>query len=187
MGERRLINEVPRRSVLHISFADNVGGSARGAYRLHMVLKQLDVHSRMLVAWKTMNGDVDVDLIGQHRLWLLDRACTRLTDRLSLQDVFVPSSILLPWRRWFSEADVLQLFNIHGGYFSFTALRALSRLRPIVWRLDDMWGFTGHCAFSFECGRWEHGCGSCSRDLLESDEVQHLPGQASVAKALALG
>src|SRR6185436_13361484 len=42
-----------------------------------------------------------------------------------------------------------------------TALPLLSRSRPIVWRLSDMWALTGHCTHSFSCERWKTGCGSC--------------------------
>ena len=55
----------------------------------------------------------------------------------------------------------MQLYNTHGSYFSHTALPLLSRLRPVVWRLSDMWAFTGHVAYSYDCERWRHGCGSC--------------------------
>jgi glycosyltransferase involved in cell wall biosynthesis len=34
---------------------------------------------------------------------------------------------------------------------------------PVIWRLPDMWPFTGHCAYSYDCKRWEIGCGKCPR------------------------
>jgi glycosyltransferase involved in cell wall biosynthesis len=55
----------------------------------------------------------------------------------------------------------VQLYNTHGSYFSHSALPLLSRLRPIAWRLSDMWALTGHVAYSFDCERWLDGCGSC--------------------------
>jgi glycosyltransferase involved in cell wall biosynthesis len=55
----------------------------------------------------------------------------------------------------------VQLHNLHGSYFSFTALPALSRRRPIVWQLHDQWAMTGHVAYSLDCERWRSGCGSC--------------------------
>jgi glycosyltransferase involved in cell wall biosynthesis len=27
--------------------------------------------------------------------------------------------------------------------------------------LHDMWAFTGHCAYSYDCDRWKTGCGRC--------------------------
>ena len=57
--------------------------------------------------------------------------------------------------------DVLHLHNLHGGYFDLRALPALSAQVPTIISLHDAWLLSGHCAHSFECGRWESGCGSC--------------------------
>ena len=147
-------------SVLHISAWDNLGGSGRSAYRLHTGLKRMGVRSRMLVSWKATD-DPDVGLMNGGWVGRLDKLCGRVVDFASLQYLFYTSSYLLPYRTWFREADVIQLFNTHGGYFSHTALAAISRRRPVVWRLSDMWPMTGHCSYSYECERWKTGCGSC--------------------------
>ena len=148
-------------SVLHVNAMDNSGGSGRAAYRTHLGLRQLGVRSRMLVGWKVMHDDHAIGFIGDHRLWMADRLCDRIWEPLSLQYLFYPSSFSLRWRHWYREADVVQLYNTHGGYFSHTVLPALSRRRPVVWRLSDMWPMTGHCAYSFDCERWKTGCGRC--------------------------
>ncbi len=148
-------------TILHISTADNTGGSARSARSIHDGLKRLGWRSRMLVANQTTTDEE----VGPIWRWpagrLLDRLCGEMTNRLSLQDVFYPSSFLLSRHPWFREADIVQLYNLHGGYFSFTALARLSRRRPIVWRLSDMWPLTGHCVYSYACERWKTGCGAC--------------------------
>jgi glycosyltransferase involved in cell wall biosynthesis len=149
-----------RLSVLHLSAADNAGGSGRSAYRLHSGLKQLGVASRMLVG-RRVTDDPDVALITDGWRGRLEQFGGRIADRLGLQYWWYPSSGALAARPWFREADVVQVFNTHGGYFSHLALARLSRLRPIVWRLSDMWAMTGHCAYSYECGRWQTGCGRC--------------------------
>ncbi|MDX6482448.1 MAG: hypothetical protein QOE95_219, partial [Gaiellaceae bacterium] len=41
------------------------------------------------------------------------------------------------------------------------ALPTLTKRRPVVWLLQDQWAYTGHVAYSFDCERWRHGCGSC--------------------------
>lgn len=114
----------------------------------------------MFVGVKATN-DENVDLAATQRFRILDRACGKLIDRLSLQYLFYPSSFLVPQRRWFREADIVQLYNLHGGYFAFTALPLLTRQHPVVWRLSDMWSFTGHCTYSYDCERWKIGCGAC--------------------------
>lgn len=59
------------------------------------------------------------------------------------------------------EPDLVHLHNLHGGYFDLRELSTLSRRRPTVVSLHDMWLFTGHCAHSLDCERWRSGCGSC--------------------------
>jgi glycosyltransferase involved in cell wall biosynthesis len=148
-------------NVLHISTSDNLGGSGRSAYRIHTGLKRLGVHSRMLVGTK-VTDDADVELIARNRyLQKFDDWANRITGRLSYQYLFYPSSLSVLRRAWMREADVVQLYNTHGGYFSHTVLPLISRRRSLVWRLSDMWPMTGHCAYSFDCERWKTGCGSC--------------------------
>jgi glycosyltransferase involved in cell wall biosynthesis len=59
--------------------------------------------------------------------------------------------------------DVVHLHNLHGffGYFDLREIQRLSRVVPIVVTLHDLWMFTGHCAYSLDCKRWQLGCGSC--------------------------
>lgn len=147
-------------SVLHVGAWDNAGGSGRAAYRIHTSLRRRGIRSRMLVGGK-VTEDPDVALIASGPLGRLDCLSGRVLDRLGFQYLFYPSSYLLPLRAWIREADVIQLYNTHGGYLSHTILPKLSRLRPVVWRLSDMWPITGHCAYSYECERWKSGCGEC--------------------------
>lgn len=148
-------------NVLHISAADAGGGAARSAYRLHRSLKELGWGSRMLVG-EHLTGNLDVRSIKRSTAWrAADRAVSTVTDALDLQYVFYPSSFGVVRDPWFREADVVQLYNTHGSYFSHSALPLLSRRKPVVWRLSDMWALTGHVAYSYECERWRHGCGSC--------------------------
>lgn len=148
-------------SVLHISESDAAGGAARAAYKLHDDLRTRHHNSRMLVARK-LTGDDDVRRLKRNLAWRgLDRAAGEVLDRLGLQYVFYPSSFAVAGDPWFEEADVVQLHNTHGNYFSLAALPYLTRKRPVVWLLHDMWAFTGHVAYSYDCERWRHGCGSC--------------------------
>ncbi|MFN2468624.1 MAG: glycosyltransferase family 4 protein [Gaiellaceae bacterium] len=148
-------------NVLHISDSDAGGGSARSAFRLHSTLRRLGHGSRMLVG-RPQTGDLDVRSIKRGPLWrAADRVCGAVADPLGLQYVLYPSSFGVARDPWFRGAGVVQLYNTHGSYFSHTALPLLSRRRPVVWRLSDMWPFTGHVAYSYDCERWRHGCGSC--------------------------
>lgn len=148
-------------NVLHISESDAAGGAGRAAYKLHRGIIGLGHTSRMLVGRKVTSDD-GIRPIKRNLAWrVLDRASGELLDLLSLQYVFYPSSFGVLADVWFRDADVVQLHNLHGSYFGFTALPALSRRRPIVWQLHDQWGMTGHVAYSLDCDRWRGGCGSC--------------------------
>ncbi len=59
------------------------------------------------------------------------------------------------------QADLLHFQNLHGGFFNPFSISLLSRLKPTVWTLRDMWALTGHCAHAMKCQRWKSGCGKC--------------------------
>ncbi len=88
------------------------------------------------------------------------RLAAGFSDRLSLQNA-------LPWPRgvlvhpFVRTADVINLHNIHGHVLPLPLIPALARRHPVVWTLHDMWPLTGHCAYNFDCPRWETGCGAC--------------------------
>lgn len=148
-------------NILHISTEYNLGGSGRAAYRIHSSLQRRGHTSRMLVATPVM-GVPDVGPIWRSLPWrAADWAAKRVTEALSLQYLFLPSSWNLLRHPWFRDADVVQLYNTHGGYFSHAVVGVASRRKPFVWRLSDMWPFTGHCCYSYECDRWTTGCGAC--------------------------
>lgn len=58
-------------------------------------------------------------------------------------------------------ADVVQLHNLHGGYFDLRVLPRLSSQIPVVVTAHDMWLATGHCAQTLDSDRWLQGCGDC--------------------------
>lgn len=57
--------------------------------------------------------------------------------------------------------DLVHLHNIHGHYFSITALPKLAQRLPLVWTFHDFFPITGGCAFPYACERWLTRCGSC--------------------------
>jgi len=77
---------------------------------------------------------------------------------------------------WFRRADIVNFHNLHGGYINYLALPNLTRKRPAVITLHDMWSFTGHCVYSLDCDRWKTGCGRCPYP--ESYEAMKRDGSA---------
>jgi glycosyltransferase involved in cell wall biosynthesis len=148
-------------NILHLSTEYNLGGSGRAAYRIHSSLLQRGHASRMLVSRNMPDAPDAAPIWGSLPWRAADWAARRATDALSLQYLFLPSSWRMLQHPWFRAADVVQLYNTHGGYFSHSVLGMASRRKPFVWRLSDMWPFTGHCCYSYDCDRWMTGCGSC--------------------------
>ncbi|MGC3976535.1 MAG: glycosyltransferase family 4 protein [Nitrospira sp.] len=154
-------------NILHLSTEYNLGGSGRAAYRIHSSLLQRGHTSRMLVSG-IVHGVSDAGPIWGSMPWrAADWVARKVTDALSLQYLFLPSSWQLLRHPWFQAADIVQLYNTHGGYFSHSVLGVASRRKPFIWRLSDMWPLTGHCCYAYECERWKTGCGACP---LLSDE-----------------
>lgn len=147
-------------TVLHISTYDNYGGSAKSAYKIHTGLREMGVRSRMLVK-RNFTTDTDVGVVAKGMAKGLDAAVGQGLDALGLQYIFYPSSRAILRHPWFLEADIVQLYNTHSGYFTHSVLPAMSRRKRLVWRLSDMWPMTGHCAYSGPCDRWKTGCGKC--------------------------
>jgi glycosyltransferase involved in cell wall biosynthesis len=148
-------------SILHFSTADRLGGSAQSAYRIHSTLRSRGHRSRMLVGIR-ITDDPDVDTVWSgHVGRLANRLADEATARVGLQYQYLPSTRRVLRHPWVAQADAIQIYNTHGGYFATRMLPRLSQRAPIVWRLSDMWPMTGHCAYAGECERWRSGCGQC--------------------------
>lgn len=70
----------------------------------------------------------------------------------------------------FSHFDVVCLYWIAGAFLRPESLKAIPV--PIVWRLSDMWAFSGGCHYSGGCTRYQAQCGACP--LLGSADVNDL-------------
>ena len=96
-----------------------------------------------------------------HRRTLLAVDPWRINNRLmGIEDFEFPGTAhlldLTPKR-----PDVVQCHNLHGNYFDLRELVNLSHQVPVVLTLHDAWLLSGHCAHSFDCERWQTGCGDC--------------------------
>lgn len=56
-------------------------------------------------------------------------------------------------------ADVVCLYWINGGFVRPEGLTGLSQ--PLVWRLSDIWPFSGGCHYPGGCERFTERCGTC--------------------------
>lgn len=149
--------------IAHINTADNSGGAARAAFRLHRALNAAGHTSRMVVGWKVEPTPDTASVLAGGRLpkRILRRAALILDRRLSLQYALLPWGGDILTHPFVRDADVIHLHNLHGAFFPYRVLPRLGRIAPLVWSLHDMWAMTGHCGYSYECERWKTGCGRC--------------------------
>lgn len=148
-------------SITHINTSDVGGGCARDSRDIHEGLDQRGHESRMLVGSK-QSDDPRVEPIGAGRTSeLLAGLANKVMGATATSPFLHPSALTVPRHEWVRGADVVQVYNLHGGYVSPLVLPAISGQTPIVWRLCDMWPFTGGCIYSYECERWRTGCGKC--------------------------
>lgn len=147
-------------NVLQINFSDHSGGGggAIAMYRLCQGLDTLGVDCKILSKAKTLSGEQS-DVIP--RLRWVEGALKLLTKPLGLNDIHTLGSFRLGNHPFFKQADVIHTHVIHSDYFNYLAIPKLTAHTPMVMTLHDMWAFTGHCAYSYDCDRWQTGCGQC--------------------------
>lgn len=156
--------------ILQVSTSDVGGGAERAARLLHdawlaarhdawLVVGERKGHDPRVVTLHE-SPHIDYRRYGRPgRLRRLERL-RRLDRALGLEPFRFPYSHRLRDLTG-SPPDVVHAHNLHGGYFDLRALPALSRRVPTFLSLHDQWSFTGHCAFPFDCTRWQSGCGAC--------------------------
>lgn len=144
--------------ILQISTTDISGGAAIAGYRLYQSLQKLGVDVKILVGQKQTN-DLNINQINQRPY--INKALTKISARVGLHYLAITDTWNIKQHPFYQEADILNFHNLHGQYFNYLAMPQLTDQRPAVYTLHDMWSFTGHCAYSFACDRWQIGCGQC--------------------------
>jgi glycosyltransferase involved in cell wall biosynthesis len=144
--------------VLHINQSDISGGAAIAGYRLHQGLLNQGIASSLLVGTRKTD---DPQVAPIPRRYRLESQLYRFTYRLGLHTLNSVGSFDIPKHPFFKDADILNFHNLHTTYFSYLAIAKLTQSKPAVFTLHDMWSFTGHCSYSYDCSRWQTGCGQC--------------------------
>lgn len=144
-------------NILHIMGKDTPhGGGPIAMLRLHEGLLAAGIGSRIACPKPTRPESVALP-----RMPWLEGMLGRVAAYAGLSDLDRLGVMRLTQLPAFQEADVVHLHGLHGGFFSTLALPWLSRHKPLVYTLHDMWPLTGHCAVPYDCPRWQTGCGAC--------------------------
>ncbi|MEL4893879.1 glycosyltransferase family 4 protein [Crocosphaera sp. Alani8] len=144
--------------ILHINQSDLSGGAAIAGYNLHQALLNQAIDSCLLVERVTTEDEL---VKGIPRKRKFEGKIASITRRLGLNYLEYLGSFEIKKHPFYEKADVINLHNLHGATFNYLALAPLTHDKPAIWTLHDMWSFTGHCSYSYDCERWKLGCGNC--------------------------
>ena len=145
--------------ISHISTSDTEGGSAESAKRIHQNLLKRGFLSKMFVGNLSNETNDRENLTIFPFLRILDKYFDILMNKFGMQYYFIPSNI--GFNRKLYKSDIIQIYNLHGGYFQFNKLKKLSKISKLVIRFSDYWNLTGHCSYPGDCDKWIKGCGKC--------------------------
>ena len=158
--------------VVHLCASDREGGAAKAAQRIHAeVLKQ--GHDSDLIVMRGDGRAKNVHLANRNLIGRLGSRVPTILDSAVVKLFFNK----LPGRAWspglvgctnlssdrrVREADVIVLYWVDGGFLSTAQVQFLLALgKRVVWRLSDMWPFTGGCHYSEGCYKFRDECGAC--------------------------
>ncbi len=156
--------------ILHIVSGDLSGGAARGAYWLHLGLKELGVESKIFTNSKiTLSDNNVVSSVQTQKDKLFNMIRVQLDYMLLL---FYPKRKRITFSsglfgidftktKEYQEADIIHLHWINGSFVNMKHLRKVDK--PIVWTIRDMWPMTGGCHYAMECKKYKTGCGNCEQ------------------------
>ena len=152
--------------ILQINAAADSGGAGIAMLRLHRALGRQGLDSWVLA--RLRRSPQPNILTIPEALGLRQTLTNRLLNNVRMQlDAWFAwphvyaSTQAIPKSQIFEDADVIQLHNLHGWYFDYEQLPQISTRKPVIWTLHDMWAFTGHCAYTYGCERWQQGCYDC--------------------------
>jgi glycosyltransferase involved in cell wall biosynthesis len=154
--------------VLHINATSHTGGAARAMGRLHSALVKKGHQSQFLVGRSKFVEDPIVHLIwdevSRYRSLggsLLSRIGNQFEKYLGIHPWSNRSTLKITETSLFNWADIIDLRNLFGGFLNLWSLPPMTTLKPVVWRMPDLWAVTGHCAYPYDCQRWITGCYQC--------------------------
>jgi len=147
------------KNILYINTQIGKGGAARIAYEQYKNIKKHNYNTYFLTS-EVFSDDEDNNILrfldhSKHKMLI-----RKLEKHTGLLDFFNFKSYLLGNLKEFGEADIVHLHNLHGRYFSPPAMLFLVN-RPVVWTLHDEQSFTGHCAWTYDCEKWQTKCCDC--------------------------
>lgn len=160
--------------VIQLSYEDGGGGAGRAAFKLHRALRELGVDSRLQVRRKRTDSPTVMITKPLVRKAIGKLSAPLVPRLMRLQRTANPGLHSPAWLSAgivdelnASDADVLHLNFING----LLSIEEIGRLeKPLVWRLSDMWAFSGteHYGDDGPDARWRAGYRADNRSPSDS-------------------
>ena len=167
---------------LFISRSDLYGGASLAGYRLHKTLCLNGYMSKMIVLNKVSNDRTVLELkppvmsffeksinnqikyIFNYRIGIFLRKIYKLFyDFLKItgREVFFYPTTYEILNQIDYKPDFICLFNISEGFFDLTILKDWNNSYNVIYSLQDLWIFTGHCGVPIDCDKLLKECSVC--------------------------
>jgi glycosyltransferase involved in cell wall biosynthesis len=156
--------------VLLVNTTEKKGGAAIAVNRIYQGLKNQGVDAKLLVQYKESHDPNVLTNAIQHPTFLnkLQIGLKLYRDRLPL--IFYPKRDKVVWSNNHikynlskyinaQKPDIVQLCWVGAGFVPNSEIQKINA--PIVWRLSDMWPFTGGCHYAQDCIKYKQSCGNC--------------------------
>lgn len=157
--------------VAHFSTSESLGGAAQATYKLHRGLLKQGVQSKMYVRYPSDVRPVEVYSLQQKGGIWENKIKPRIRNRayLGYHNQYHPASYTpFSWNKFLPEYTLEEPFiqeaDIIGLYWIGEFLNPENLVfpgKPVVWRLSDIWPFSGGCHYPGTCRGYQSGCGSC--------------------------
>ncbi|KOP27357.1 glycosyl transferase [Hapalosiphon sp. MRB220] len=150
--------------ILQINLSDYTitGGVGISMYQLHSAMIKSGFDSKILCLFKQLGGSEIIKLERSLSTKIIESILMKVEFELGLNEFSrVFTTLDLKKNSAYREADVITLHCVHDKFISYLSFPDITKEKPIVYYMHDMWAFTGHCHYSYECDRWKTGCGQC--------------------------
>lgn len=156
--------------ILEIGTMDIKGGAAQVSWLLKQKLEKQGHNVSMVVGYKksqdknvyeVFNTPLNIFVSKIIKRNFYERLTYHISYRLA-NDIYIPLAKKVRQLPIYSSSDIVHAHNLHSNFFNLSELIQISREKPFVWTLHDMWAFTGHNSYSFDCEHWQSGGCSCN-------------------------
>jgi glycosyltransferase involved in cell wall biosynthesis len=143
--------------ILFINKYDIHGGAGIAAFKLAQNLSRYYKTQNSFIVGIKKSNDGNIFQSRDNKFQIeVERGLNFLLSTFGLQYFFFPFStkrILGILDR--IKPDIINLHNLHGGYFKTSLLKTICEKYKVVWSLHDMWALTGSAAYTFGDESWK--------------------------------